>query len=72
MKRYKIIFNFIAVFLITVMTSFKHNTQFADDFLEFWTDVKDNYAYFGKKHTDWNKVKMVIYRKQKMPKIKMS
>ncbi len=41
------------------MTSFKHNIQFADDFLVFWTDVKDNYAYFGKKHTDWNKVKSV-------------
>jgi len=44
---------------MTAMTSFKHNTKFADDFLEFWTDVKDNYAYFDKKHTDWNKVKTV-------------
>ena len=41
------------------MTPVKHNTKFADDFLEFWTDVKDNYAYFDKKHTDWNKAKTV-------------
>ena len=44
---------------MTAMTPVKHNTKFADDFLEFWTDVKDNYAYFDKKHTDWNKAKTV-------------
>src|SRR5450759_5365150 len=42
-----------------LLTSCKHNNKFADDFLVFWTDVKDNYAYFDKKHTDWNKVKTV-------------
>ncbi len=26
---------------------------------QFWTAVKDNYAYFDKKHTDWDKVKSV-------------
>ena len=39
------------------MASFNHSNEFADDFLEFWTDVNNNYAYFAKKHTDWNKVK---------------
>lgn len=59
MKRHKIIITSIAVLLLTGWTSFKGDTKFADDFLEFWTDVKDNYAYFDKKHTDWDKVKTV-------------
>ncbi len=59
MTRPKIIFTAITILLLTGLTSFKHDNKFADDFLEFWTDVKDNYAYFDKKHTDWNKVKTV-------------
>lgn len=27
--------------------------------MEFWTVVKENYAYFDNKHTDWNKVREV-------------
>jgi len=63
MKRHKIIFTSITILLLTGLTSFKHDTKFADDFLKFWTDVKDNYAYFDKKQTDWNKVK-TIYLQQ--------
>lgn len=59
MKQKKILFTSIAFLILIAMTSFKHDTKFADDFLEFWTDVKDNYAYFDKKHTDWDKVKTV-------------
>lgn len=59
MKQKQILFTSIAILLLTAMTSFKSDNKFADDFLEFWTDVKDNYAYFDKKHTDWNKVKTV-------------
>jgi len=59
MKQNQILFTSIAFLLLTGMTSFKHENKFADDFLEFWTDVNDNYAYFDKKHTDWNKVKTV-------------
>ena len=59
MTRNKIVFSSIAIFLLTAVTSFKQKSQFGDDFLEFWTDVKDNYAYFGKKHTAWDKVKTV-------------
>jgi C-terminal processing protease CtpA/Prc len=59
MTPHKIIVTSIAILLLTGLTSFKHDTKFADDFLEFWNDVKDNYAYFDKKHTDWNKVKTV-------------
>ena len=55
----KIIFlvGITGVVLLTPTTSFKNDNKFADDFLEFWTDIKDNYAYFDKKHTDWEKVK---------------
>jgi C-terminal processing protease CtpA/Prc len=59
MKQKQILFISIAFLFLTAMTSVKDNTQFVDDFLEFWTDVKDNYAYFHKKQTDWDKVKTV-------------
>jgi len=59
MKQKKILFTSIAFLILIAMTSFKHDTKFADDFLEFWTDANDNYAYFDKKHTDWDKVKTV-------------
>src|SRR5688572_20519816 len=59
MARHKIILTSIAVLLLVGLTSFKDDSRFTDDFLEFWTDVKDNYAYFDKKHTDWDKVKAI-------------
>ena len=59
MVRHKIVFISIAILLLTGLTSFTYNNQFVDDFLEFWNDVNSNYAYFDKKHIDWNKVKTV-------------
>jgi C-terminal processing protease CtpA/Prc len=59
MRQHKIILAFITILLLTGLTCLKENTDFADDFLEFWIDVKDNYAYFDKKQTDWNKVKTI-------------
>lgn len=59
MKRHKIIFASIAVLLLTGWASFKNNTKYSDDFLEFLGDVKDNYAYFDKKKIDRDKVKTV-------------
>lgn len=47
------------VFLLTAIIPAGKESKSADDFLQFWTDVKDNYAYFDKKHTDWDKVKTV-------------
>jgi C-terminal processing protease CtpA/Prc len=35
--------------------------QFTQDFDHLWQQLKDNYAYFDKKETDWNRVKE-IYR----------
>jgi Tricorn protease C1 domain len=66
--RYKIIFASIAVLLLTGCASYKGDTKFADDFLEFWTDVKDNYAYFDKKQTDWDKVRTVYLPQAKNAK----
>lgn len=35
--------------------------QFTSDFDYMWSNLRDNYAYFGKKETDWNKVQ-ILYR----------
>jgi carboxyl-terminal processing protease len=35
--------------------------QFTQDFDYLWTQLRDNYAYFDKKQTDWNRVRE-IYR----------
>ena len=45
--------------LLLFTSSISQDKQFATDFLEFWTTVKNNYAYFDKKHTDWDRVKNV-------------
>lgn len=34
-------------------------TPYQKDFLEFWTDIKNNFAYFDKQQTDWQKVKTI-------------
>jgi len=35
--------------------------QFTSDFDDMWSGLRDNYAYFDKKETDWNKVRE-LYR----------
>src|SRR2546423_1869002 len=35
--------------------------QFTSDFDQMWSSLRDNYAYFDKKETDWNKVRE-LYR----------
>ena len=59
LKRHKKMLTSIAILFFVGLISCKQDRKFADDFLEFWTDLKDNYAYFDKKHTDWDKVKTV-------------
>ena len=39
------------------MTSIPQYNKSSEDFLQFWNDVNDNYAYFDKKKTDWSRVK---------------
>ena len=68
MGQIKIILVSITILLLTGLTSFKEDTKFTDDFIEFWTSVKDNYAYFDKKHTDWNKVKTIYLAQAKNAK----
>lgn len=63
MKRLKIIPASIIILLLTGLTSFKGDSIFTGDFLEFWNDVNDNYAYFHKKNTDWNEVKTIYLTK---------
>ena len=52
------VFLFVLLFS-SVLLSHKTFDPHEADFLEFWTNVKENYAYFHKKHTDWDKVKTV-------------
>src|SRR5687768_83042 len=35
--------------------------QFTEDFDYLWSQLRDNYAYFDRKQTDWNRVRE-IYR----------
>ncbi|MBL0336778.1 MAG: peptidase [Chitinophagaceae bacterium] len=35
------------------------NEQYKKDFDYFWTSINDEYCYFNKKQTDWNRVKQV-------------
>jgi C-terminal processing protease CtpA/Prc len=50
---------FLFVLVSTLLLSHKPYNPHEADFLEFWTDVKEHYAYFHKKHTNWNKVKIM-------------
>ncbi len=60
MKQKQVLYSsLIFILILLTLTSLKKENQFHDDFLEFWTDVKDNYAYFDKKYTDWDKVKIL-------------
>jgi len=52
-------FTYLLMFsiILTPMISFTQTNEYAEDFLEFCNEVKNNYAYFDKKNTDWEKVK---------------
>ncbi|HAH22827.1 MAG TPA: peptidase [Prolixibacteraceae bacterium] len=58
----------ILFLLLTAISPTSKESKSADDFLQFWTDVKDNYAYFDKKHTDWDQVKTVYLPKAEKAK----
>ncbi|HET9278036.1 MAG TPA: S41 family peptidase, partial [Flavitalea sp.] len=59
LKRHKMMLASIAILLLNGLTFCKQDRKFADDFLKFWTDINENYAYFNKKHTNWDKVKTI-------------
>ena len=57
MKFKQLTFLLMFSIIFTPMISFTQSNEYSEDFLEFWNEVNDNYAYFDKKNTDWNKVK---------------
>ncbi len=59
----KPLFNFILILLFPVL-SFAQDIKFSSeqykkDFDYFWTSINDEYCYFNKKQTDWNRVKQL-------------
>src|SRR3954471_12625547 len=42
-------------FITSTAQTFTHQ-QYKQDFDYFWRTIKDNYAYWDKKQTDWEKV----------------
>ena len=54
------IVSIVCLFCISVSAqqSFSRE-QFTSDFDYMWSTLRDNYAYFDKKQTDWNKVREV-------------
>lgn len=58
MKQKPLLSAALTCFFLVAFT-IKQGSIFAEDFLEFWNEVKNNYAYFDKKHTDWDKVKAI-------------
>lgn len=51
----------ITILAITILisTSVSGQTVYQKDFLEFWTDVRDNYAYLDIQSINWKKVKEI-------------
>ncbi|WP_028786990.1 S41 family peptidase [Terrimonas ferruginea] len=54
--------NLLPLLLLTTTLSFAQ-PSYQKDFLEFWQDIKDNYAYLNQQQIDWDKVK-TIYEPQ--------
>ena len=51
-------FFLLAVFLLCGNFSFAQN-QYQKDFLEFWSDINDHYAYLEQQQIDWKEVKKI-------------
>lgn len=50
----------IFILLICIIPScLQAQTKYEKDFLEFWTDMNQNYAYFKQQGIQWNKVKEI-------------
>lgn len=46
-------------FFAAAQTPVTSGTSFQQDFKFFWQQINDEYAYFDKKHTDWQRVKEI-------------
>jgi C-terminal processing protease CtpA/Prc len=49
----------LSILILFISTSVLGQTDFEKDFSEFWTEVKDNYAYLEIQGIDWDKVKEI-------------
>jgi carboxyl-terminal processing protease len=49
----------LTILILFISTSVFGQTDFQKDFSEFWTDVKDNYAYLEIQGIDWGKVREI-------------
>lgn len=47
----------LTIYFLTAFPAAYSQNIYAEDFLEFWNDVKTKYVYFDKKVTDWEQVK---------------
>src|SRR6186997_1094757 len=55
-KTMLIIFSFFSTLLSAQQFTLQ---QYKEDFNYFWNTINDNYCYWDKKQTDWNKVKAI-------------
>jgi C-terminal processing protease CtpA/Prc len=59
----KALYTFILILLAPVFMSAQEKQysaeQYKQDFNYFWTAINDEYCYFNKKQTDWDKVKLL-------------
>jgi len=54
-------------FLIFIVSNLSFGqTKYEKDFVEFWNDVNNNYAYFDQQQINWNKVKEIYQPKVKL------
>lgn len=49
----------IVIFLFHLFTPSNGQTKFQKDFIFYWQTVKENFAYFDKRQTDWDRVKQI-------------
>ena len=58
---------FFLSFLIFIVSNVSFGqTKYEKDFVEFWNDVNNNYAYFDQHQINWNKVKEIYHPKVKL------
>lgn len=48
-----------ALFFLLLTLSIKGQSIYREDFIEFWNDYNNNFAYFKEQQVDWNKVKEI-------------
>lgn len=49
----------IFLILFSVCNSMFAQTKYQKDFVEFWTDINNHYAYLEQQNIDWNKVRKI-------------